>query len=195
MDIESVLNSLPSMRSFIDRVANGARGRVTLVLIPNIVSRDMVSRLILNRLSALNLETRGLSSLGNGRPATAVAEALNVSWQSPSAPRSAANLMRCEGMPSVVYAHRVPNSGAARRGEWREFIEDWARESVNLADEGEISPGLCVVAKLRDFDFAIPDSQAGLTLLWWWGMSSELETRLACRLANLEYGGADALAL
>ena len=183
------------MRSFLDRVANGARGRVTLVLIPHIVSRDMVRRLILNRLSALNLETRELSSLGDGRPATAVAEALRVSWRSSSDPRDAANLMRCEGMPSVVYAHRVPNSGAEQSGEWREFIEDWARESGNLADEGETSPGLCVVAKLRDFAFAIPEPRAGLTLLWWWGMSSELETRLACRVANLEHGGDDSLAI
>lgn len=179
------------MRSFIDRVANGARGRVTLALIPNIVSRDMVSRLILNRLSALSMGARELSSLGNGRPATAVAEALDVSWRSPSAPRNAANLMRCEGMPQIVYARRMQNGGAERRGEWREFIEDWARESRNLADEGETGPGLCVVAKLRDFDFALPDPQAGLALLWWWGMSSELETRLACRVANLEYGGGD----
>ena len=64
-----------------------------------------------------------------------------------------------------------------------------------LAAEGATSPGLCVVAKLRDFDFAIPKSQAGLALLWWWGMSSELETRLACRVANLEYGGDDSLAI
>lgn len=191
MDIENSLHSLPSMRSFLDRVANGARGRVTLALIPNIVSRDMVSRLILNRLSALNMEARELSSLGNGRPATVVADAMNVSWQPPSAPRNVANLMRCEGMPQILYARRAPNDDAEWRGEWREFIEDWARESRKLADEGETGPGLCVVAKFRDFDFALPDPQAGLTLLWWWGMSSELETRLACRVANLEYGGGD----
>lgn len=191
MDIESALHSLPSMRSFLDRVANGARGRVTLALIPNIVSRDMVSRLILNRLSAVNLDARDLSRLGDGMPATAVADALGVSWRSPSAPRNAANLMRCEGMPRIVYARRVPNVGAERRGEWREFIEDWAREGRKTADEGETCPGLCVVAKLRDFDFDVPDPRAGLETLWWWGMSSELETRLACRVANLEYGGGD----
>ena len=193
MDIEGTLHSLPSMRSFLDRVANGARGRVTLALIPDIVSREMVRRLILNRLDALNLDTRELSSPGTGRPATAVAEALNVSWQSPSAPRSVANLMRCEGMPSVVYAHRVPSDNAEQRAEWREFIEDWADENGKLADEGRPGPGLCIVAKLRDFDFSPPKPQAGLSTIWWWGMSSELETRLACRVADLEYDDGHAL--
>lgn len=193
MDIERTLHSLPSMQSFLARAANGARGRVTLALIPNIVSREMVGRLILNRLGALNLETRELSGLGTDRPATAVAVALNVDWQSQELPRNAANLMRCEGMPQVVFAHRITSDDAEQRAEWREFIADWAGENDKLAAEGRPVPGLCIVAKLRDFNFSIPDPQAGLSVLWWWGMSSELETRLACRVANLEYDDGDAL--
>lgn len=190
MDIESALNTLPSMQSFVDGIAGGAaRGRVTLTLLPNTVSREMVGRLILNRLHALNSTVGELSSLGDGRPAVAVAEALGASWRSPRVPRDAANLLRCGGMPSAVYLHRVPE----RRREWTEFMEDWARESAEMARAGERCPSLCAVAKLRDIDFALPSTDAGVEIRWWWGTSSALETRLACRVANREHDDDDSL--
>ena len=179
MDIESAVESLPFARAFCDGVASGLRGRATLILIPDTVSREMVKRLILNRLDALNVTARDVFSPGDDRPPVAVAAALGASWRSPSAPRNAANLMLCEGMPSVVYVHRI-----GRRADWTEFIDDWARESrANPA-----SPGLCVVAKLRDFDFAPPSEDSGVSVRWWRGAHSALEMRLACRAANRESG-------
>ena len=180
MDIESAVESLPFARAFRDEVASGLRGRATLILIPDTVSREMVKRVVLNRLDALNVTAREVSAPGVGdSPPVAVAGALGVTWRSPSAPRNAANLILCEGMPSVVYVHRV-----ARRADWTEFIEDWARESrANPA-----SPGLCVVAKLRDFDCAAPSVDSGVSVRWWRGAHSALEMRLACRATNREVG-------
>ena len=147
MDIESAVESLPFARAFRDEVASGLRGRATLILIPDTVSREMVKRTVLNRLDALNVTAREVSAPGVGdSPPVAVADALGVSWRSPSAPRNAANLMRCEGMPSVVYVHRV-----ARRADWTEFIENWARESRavrgarRLADFSPVIPALSPV--------------------------------------------------
>lgn len=179
MDIESAVESLPFARAFRDNIASGLRGRATLILIPDTVSREMVKRLILNRLDALNVTARDVSSPGGDSPPVAVAAALGASWRSPSAPRNVANLMLCEGMPSVVYVHRI-----GRRADWTEFIEDWARESR----ANPSSPGLCVVAKLRDFDFAAPSEDSGVSVRWWWGAHSALEMRLACRAANRASG-------
>ena len=51
-------------------------------------------------------------------------------------------------------------------------------------------PSLCVIAKLKDFDYILPESKADLTFHWWWGFPSMLEVRLSCRIAS-EHSGRD----
>ena len=143
----------------------------------------MVGRLLRNRMGVMGLSVITLFEPGGTSPVTASAGAMNISWPSPSTLRTVRNLMRCDGLPDVFYVHRI-----GRIPEWAEFIEGWAEEYQGLRASGNHSvPSLCVVGKLRDFDFSPPVPAQSLSLHWWWGFPSALEMRLACRLVGVQY--------
>lgn len=143
-------------------------------------------------MGAMGLSISRLFDAGDVSPVTASAEAMNVSWPSPRTLRTVRNLLRCEWLPDVFYVHRI-----GRRSDWTEFIEGWAQEWQDLRTSGKSSvPSLCVIGKLRDFDYNLPVPAPGLSFHWWWGFPSSLEMRLACRIASVRNGNDDyALAL
>ena len=187
MDLEQIVYSLPSTQAFVHAITDYGGKGVKIVLLPDSLSREMVGRLIRNRIGTLGLSIRSLFEHGDGSPVMTSTGAMNVSWPSPRTLRTVHNLLRCEGLPDVFYVHRI-----GRRREWIEFIEDWAEEYQGLRTSGNHSvPSLCVIGKLRDFDFDLPVPAPDLTLHWWWGFPSTLEMRLACRMANVQYGDND----
>ena len=158
-----------------------------IILLPDHLSREMVGRLIRNHLEATDLSISALFEPGDASPMIASAEAMNVSWPSHRTLRTIRNLMHCESLPDVFYVHRV-----GRMPDWTEFIEGWAREWQGLRNSGNIPlPALYVIGKLRDFDFDLPVPARGLSFHWWWGFPSNLEMRLACRIANIRFGNED----
>ena len=181
MQLERLTYSLPSAMAFIDSVANSARDGVAVVLLPDNLSREMVCRLIRDHLDKLNISYRELSNPRDADPVTASAGAMEVSWQSDRIVRNLQNLLSAGGLTDVLFVHRIgPNRLA-----WTKFIEDWAWERNNLRGSGSNEiPSLCVISKLRDFDFALPEAETGLAFHWWWGFPSALEMRLACRIAG-----------
>ena len=115
---------------------------------------------------------------------------MNASWPTSRTLRNVESLLKCENLPTVFYVERIGD-----RRQWVEFIEGWAREYSALRSSGmQTAPVLCVVAKLRDFDYVLPTSEHGLSFHWWWGFPSALEMRLACRIASGRYGEDDARA-
>ena len=183
MDIEELVYSLPSTKTFLDGIARNVRDKVVIVLLPDNLSREMVSRLIRNRLDmTANFSFRELTDPGRLEPLTVSSEAMNASWPSERTRRTTRNLLCCADLPDLLYVHRI---GSADSG-WAEFIGEWARERFDLRNSDQSrTPSLCVIAKLRDFDFALPESGPGLTYYWWWAFPSALEMRLACRIAGL----------
>ena len=177
MNLEQIIYSLPSTQVFVHTITDYGGSGVKIVLLPDNVSREMVGRLIRNRIGTLGLSIKSLFKHGDRSPVMASTGAMNVLWPSPRTLRTVHNLLRCEGLPDVFYVHRI-----GHKREWIEFIKDWAEESV---------PSLCVIGKLRDFDFDLPVPAPYLTLHWWWGFPSTLEMRLACRIASVQYGDDD----
>ena len=187
MYVEQIVHSLPSTRSFVHAVTEHDGAGVRIVLLPDNLSREMVGRLIRNRIETLGLSTKALFDAGDTSPVMASAGAMNLSWPSPRTLRTVRNLLRCEGLPDVFYVHRM-----GRICEWADFIKGWAEEYQGLRTSGDRSaPYLCVVAKLRDFEFNLPASAPDLAFHWWWGFPSTLEMRLACRIASAQYGDDD----
>ena len=186
MKLEQLVYSLPSTRAFIDdAIGNGVGSDATIVLLPDNLSREMVGRLIRNRLTMRKLSIRELFDPGELSPVTASAEAMEVIWPSDSTRRNVSNLLRSEDLPEVFYVHRFPTGSPAHREQWSQFILDWVRESRTLRGSGgAATPSLCILAKLRDFGFQLPEAEPGLTIRWWWGFPSVLELKLACRMAN-----------
>ena len=190
MDLEQIVYSLPSTRTFIDETVGGNVG-ATIVLLPDNLSREMVGRLIRNQLSTMRLSIKELFDPGDTSPAIASGEAMGVIWASDSTRRSIGNLLLSADLPDFFYLHRLPTGNPAHRMQWMQFIKEWARESYRLRGLGHAgSPSLCVIAKLKDFDFQVPVAEPGLKVRWWWGFPSALEVRLACRIAS-QRAGAD----
>ena len=188
MDLEELVYSLPSTKTFLDGIARNVRDKVVIVLLPDNLSREMVSRLIRNRLDmTANFSFRELTDPGRLEPLPASSEAMNASWPSERTRRTTRNLLCCADLPDLLYVHRIGSADSS----WAEFIGEWARERFDLRNSDQArTPSLCVIAKLRDFDFGLPESGPGLTYYWWWGFPSALEMRLACRIAGLRDGDA-----
>lgn len=187
MDLEEIAYSLPSTQAFLDAIARSVGQNVVIVLLPDNLSREMVGRLVRNRLGLMSgFSFCELSDPGQSDPLTASSEAMNASWASNWTRRNIENLLCCEGLPDLLYVHRIGSPGLR----WSDFIEGWAQERLKLRNSGRSkSPSLCVIAKLRDFGFKLPQAGEGIEYQWWWGFPSALEMRLACRIANEEDGG------
>ena len=145
----------------------------------------MVGRLIRNRAEALGLSIAALFDPQEKPPVMVSAEVMSADWPTPRTRRTVTNLLPIYGLPDVLYVHRIASSDSRGIQQWKTFIEDWAQEAHDLRERGVRGvPSLCVMAKLRDFDFELPDPNAGLSTFWWWGFPSVLEMKLACRIAS-----------
>ena len=83
MDLEEIAYSLPSTQAFLDSLARSVVRDVVIVLLPDNLSREMVGRLVRNRLDMMaGFSLYELSDPGPSDPLTASAEAMNASWSS-----------------------------------------------------------------------------------------------------------------
>ena len=179
MNLEQFVYSLPSTRSFLDAITGGDVG-VRIVLLPDNLSREMAGRLVREQWSTRETKVGRLTNPGDQNPVLASAGAMKAEWPSSRTLRTVDNLVRCEALPKVLYVHRVGSTP-----DWIDFIEGWGRAYSEARDSGNVAPPtLCVLAKLRDFDFVLPESGPGVNFHWWWGSPSALEVRLACRMAS-----------
>ena len=181
MNLEQICYSLPSAQAFIQSVADGVGNGVAIVILPDNLSREMASRLIRDRLNAKNYRLQELSSPGDADPVSVSSVAMGATWPSARTPRNLRNLFGCEGLPDLLLLRRI---GQRSSRQWTEFIEGWARQWKDSRESGDHAPSLCVIAKLRDFDFSLSWAGSGVDFHWWWGFPSVLEMKLACRLAN-----------
>lgn len=185
MRIESSVLALPSVRAFVDDICSASRTKSVLVLIPDTISRDMVAGLINNRLDVLRSCWRDIRYQGEHFPALSISSQLNAEWRSRNTVKNIHNLLRCEGLPELIHIREFSTASTGNvvaRQRWLSLIQDWVEASRNTLGNGiRIAPRLCLVAKLRDFDFMPPEEQEGLSIHWWWGFPSALEMRLACR--------------
>ena len=187
MNLEQLAYSLPSTQAFISAITEDDGSGVKVVILPDNLSREMVGRLVRNRIGSLKLAISSLFDPGATNPVSASARAMNATWPSPRTLRTVHNLLRCENLPDILYIHRIGSRSA-----WTEFIETWAREYRKLRDSANTAiPSLCVITKLRDFNFVLPEPEPGLSFHWWWGFPSMLELRLACRIASEQHSGGD----
>ena len=188
MDLEQIVYSLPSSQAFLRTVTDVGMNGVKIVLLPDNLSREMAGRLIRNAIVFQGFSVSSLFEAGETSPAIASARAMNVSWPTSRTLRNVENLLKCENLPAVFYVERIGD-----RRQWVEFVEGWARTYYDLRSSGKQAvPVICVVAKLRDFNYALPTLEHGLSFHWWWGFPSALEMRLACRITSGRYGEVDA---
>ena len=149
----------------------------------------MVARLINNRLEVLQLSVRNVPYDIHSSPVMSMSKTLDVAWPSPTTTRSVRNLLTHLESYQVIHIRDFNTTHAldpAQRRQWTDLVLDWVRERNEIEISGRRASGLrlCLVAKLKDFDFAPPIEEVGLSVLWWYGFPSSLEVRLACRIAD-----------
>ena len=188
MKIESSVLTLPSIQTFLDDIVTKLAEDSVIVLIPETVSRDMVARLINNRLEVRQLSVRNVPYSSDGGPVLSVSKTLDIDWPTPSTPRSIRNLQAHLESAQIIHIRDFNTNDALdplQRKQWTDFVVDWVRERNRAETNGHRVVGrLCLVAKLKDFDFVPPAEELGLSIFWWYGFPSTLEMRLACRIAN-----------
>ena len=188
MKIEASVLTLPSIQTFLDDIVKKLRTDSVIVLIPETVSRDMVARLINNRLEVRQLSVQNVPYAADSGPVLSVSRTLDVDWPTPSTPRSIRNLQAHLDFTQIIHIRDLNTNDAldpVQRKQWTEFAVDWVREQKQAETSEPRAMGrLCLVAKLRDFDFVPPPEELGLSVVWWYGFPSSLEMRLACRISN-----------
>ena len=117
MDLEEIAYSLPSTQTFLDAIASRVAQKVVIILLPDNLSREMVGRLVRNRLDMMaGFAFCELSDPGRSDPLNTSSEAMNASWPSDWTKRSIENLLCCAGLPDLLYIHRIgPGSCAVVR--------------------------------------------------------------------------------
>ena len=91
MDLEEITYSLPSTQTFLDSIARSVGQNVVIVLLPDNLSREMVGRLVRNRLDMMaGISFCELSDPGLSDAVTASSEAMNAFWESDWASRPTA---------------------------------------------------------------------------------------------------------
>lgn len=150
----------------------------------------MIARLIINRFDVLRLTYADIPYSAEHLPVMWLTEQMSISWSSPGTVKNIPNLLQCERLPEIVHI-RDFNTGdvgnTLERERWRDLILHWAQDSRKINSVRVGAPTrLCIIAKLKDFDFAPPSEQEGLSVHWWWGFPSSLEMRLACRMGDQE---------
>ena len=182
MNLEQIVYNLPSTQTFMDSVCNSTGA--TVAVIPNDLSRQMVGRLVRERLES-DRRVVGESLRPSGdEPLAFTVNLLNLAWPDPLVRRNVANLLRLDNLPDVLYVERIPTADPAERQAWTQFIEDWARECRSRQESHDpVRVRLIVLAKLKDFD-QLPESESSVQFHWWLGFPSTLEMRLACRTAD-----------
>ena len=192
MSIESEILNLPTTRLFIEATVNTLLTKSVVVLIPETVSREMVARHINNRLEVLRESVRDVPYVNNTGPVMAISHTLNVRWPSPGTARSVRNLLTYLDFTRSQIVHirdfnTTNSSDPVQRRQWMDLISDWVHERNEIgSNDNPTVARLCLVAKLKDFDFDPPVEELGLRVLWWYGFPSSLEMRLSCRIANEE---------
>ena len=182
MNLEQIVYNLPSTQTFIDGVCNGTGA--TVAVIPNDLSRQMVGRLIRERLESDRREVGESLRPHGSEPLAFTVNLLNLAWPGPLVRRNVANLLRLDKLPDVLYVERIPTADSVERQAWTQFIEDWARECRGRRESHDlVRVRLIVLAKLKDFD-QLPVAESGVQFHWWLGFPSALEMRLACQISD-----------
>lgn len=184
---------LPSIRSFLDGIANAITDRRSaLVLLPRYVDDEKIISEIQRLLYGLDLDTSTIDvgSLVDQQPVEVFHSWYPAKWESIQILRSARTYLErveLEYIPDVIILDGIEKLPVLQRDEWMQFLAAWADASHHLKNDEKRPPALCVVARAEDILSNIPnESYLFLTVHWWWNIPSILEMKMLCRVTNMQ---------
>jgi hypothetical protein len=186
--LSSLLFRVPTARLLISRVAGDlAERRSVLLLLPNGIGPDEIWHVLSDDLWRREVDFGEVwlpDARGGWTVASALGEKLGVKWPSPTASRTTANLVLAESLPDVIYLGGFAELPFEARRPWLDFVLQWAQEVKNAIDVGREPAALCLITPGWALPVADLPGRIHLSVRYWWGIPSALETRLICRLGS-----------
>ncbi|HZG51225.1 MAG TPA: hypothetical protein VEZ40_03725 [Pyrinomonadaceae bacterium] len=191
VNLELKLSSLGSVQRLVGILLEDLlQGRSLLMQLPAGVSCAEVWMSVSRQLRWRDCEVRVIHAddVPRGHSlASAIGEQLRVQWPSAETQRTLDNLLKCDGMPEVVYCEGLDRLLEDQVGGWLELLSRWAEFAQNM----ERPPALCIIAPAPVVLGYTPNTNVRLAVRKWWGIPSLLELRLLCRDEQEEAGASD----
>ncbi len=184
--IQSTLFELPSVQRFLGRLIEDlASGRSLFVPLPAGISVRHVGDNLRTELARRDFAFQEVSladDLGNDRPPLSVlSENLGIHW-STDTPRTIENLLRAKHLPEIIILEDLDRASKNTCRSWGNFLVRWARVRQSWTEDKRYVPALCLLGPATSLLSEIPESNnVYLTVHWWWGFPSALETHALCR--------------
>jgi hypothetical protein len=109
---------------------------------------------------------------------------MDLRLSNPKTPHTLANLTYCENLPEVICLVGLHNLQIETIKVWIETLEQWAQLSQQQKNVGNTPSSICIIASAERLLPILPESNLFLSLQWWWGIPSVLETRFLCRFTD-----------
>lgn len=181
----SNLYQLPSVRHFLESIANDLADRKSiLAVLPARISPVELCDYLRTEMAVRDLDCRDVSLVelaGQQDPVVALGNLLEAPWESDHTQRNIVNLMETNSLPEVILFNDLENLPPTKIACWMEFLTRWVEICEVRASQGKPRTSLCFVGPATNMLNCLPETRNLLTLHWWWGFPSSLETKMLCR--------------
>ena len=189
------LFQMPSIQQFIDSLIEQiADGRSMFIGLPDTLDPTTIWMHLQEGLYRREFLCAELLVENHTDPAQSfvnlLADSFEVAWENVDTARTLHNLRhglaKQARAPNLIYLYGLDQT--ANWAEWLSLVLQWSNETKMLVDSGQLSrrkafSALCVMVPMRCLPY-LRNTELYLSMAWWWGIPSTLETQLLCRLAE-----------
>ena len=181
----SNLYQLPSVRHFLESIANDLADRKSiLAVLPHGISPVELCDSLRTEMAVRDLDCRDVSLVeltGQQDPVVALGNLLEVCWDDDQTLHNIEQLMENKFFPEVVLFNDLEKLPSTQITGWMDFLTQWVEICEVRASQGKRHSSLCFVGPAANMLNCLPETRNLLTLHWWWGFPSALETKMLCR--------------
>ena len=181
---QSLFFELPRVRRLMNTMADGPRKQCSLIVLtkPQDDRDEIMEHLEICLEKSADIERLDLTTLDCDQPIPFILGNLyGVQWSSSTGPFMMNSLAHLIGLPSILFLEGFERLKIDHRSKWLDFLEQWAQHTHTALDAGERSTAFILVVPNASMT-KLPKTSIALSLNWWWGLPSVLETRQLCRL-------------
>lgn len=193
VSILSLFYGSASVHKIIDSVIEDiCDGRNVFLLLTEEIDRMHISSHVFNALyrKEFIVEKVDVSEIEESLSlADALGQRLQITWEQ-GKERTIGNLLNSDGLPEVIILEGLETleDGIARN--WIKMLDQWVQQIKTSHDAGARSTLFFTAIPAMRFFQNIPNPGPSLSLRWWWGIPSTLETQCLCR-ACIENGATE----
>ncbi len=173
---------MPGVERLFEGIANDlANGRCAILVTPSIIEHEQLWDFLQTYLRNYSLNKADLSQLLSDKPSvTELVDYLYWGWTTGEL-KTVENLLKSRTQLEIIYLSDIISLNPDMQDKWWKFIMRWAYLDQSSSFK---SPLLVIVTADGLPDEKIID-YARISKYWWWGMPSQLEQQVYCRIKNI----------